>query len=420
MKYIKKDLGSYNLHLINTNKYKTVTMKIVFHSPIKKEDITKRNVLSDILLQSCKKYQSKRDMIIESENLYALDIYNNIQRYGNYSMFSFTLQVLNDRYTEDDNLEKSIEFLSEILCNPDISNNAFKKDKLSIVKNNTEVVLSSLKEDPVGYSQMRLYEAFDKEGPISYRMVGYKEDLSKITKEDLYTYYKNMIENDYVDIFIAGDFDNVKIVSIIKKYFKFRKIKKRKINYELDIRKCRKRRLFAKEKCEASQSKLAIACPISKMSTYEKNYPLVLANILFGGSADSKLFKNVREKNSLCYTINSSVSKLDNLMTIKAGIDKDNFNKTVEVITKTLDDMKKGKFTDKDINIAKELYKSYIMSIEEDPMRIINEYLSMEIIDMDSYNERIEIMDKVKKRDIIKVFKKINMDTIFLLEGDIK
>ena len=74
MQYIKKDLGSFNLHMIQTDKFKTITLRIVFHTPIKKEEITKRNVLSDILLQSSKKYPSKRDMIIESEELYAADI----------------------------------------------------------------------------------------------------------------------------------------------------------------------------------------------------------------------------------------------------------------------------------------------------------------------------------------------------------
>ena len=60
MKYTKKDLGSYNLHLIKTDKFKTVTVKVMFQSPIVKEEITKRNILSDILLQSSKKYPSNR------------------------------------------------------------------------------------------------------------------------------------------------------------------------------------------------------------------------------------------------------------------------------------------------------------------------------------------------------------------------
>lgn len=420
MQYIKKDLGSYNLHIIKTSKYKTVTMKVIFHSPIVKEEITKRNVLSDILLQSTKNYSSKRDMIIESEELYAADIYNNTQRWGNYIMTSFTLQVLNDRYTEDGNLKKAIEFLHEVLFNPDIKNNKFNSDKLSLVKNNCKVALSSLKENPREYAIIRLKEAYDKESPISYRMLGYEEDIEKITAENLYEYYKKVIENDFVDIFVVGNVDPDEILTIVKDNFKFRKIKKVRTPYEIPVKKPRSRRLLAKETTNNNQSKLSVACPLSKMTDYEKNYPLILANIIFGGYADSKLFKIAREKYSLCYTISSSLSKLDNLMLINAGIDRANYNKTVEVSTKILEDLKKGKFTEKEIQTAKQLYGTAIDSIEENPNNLINEYLTEQIIGFENYKERQEIIKNVTKKEIVSVFKKIHMDTIFLLEGDNK
>lgn len=418
MQYIKKDLGSYNIHLINTDKYKTVTMKVVFHSPIKKEEITMRNILSDILLQSTKNYPTKRDMIIESENLYAADIYNNTQRFGNYISTSFILQVLNDKYTEPGNLENAIRFLSEIILNPDINDNGFNEEKLKIVKHNCEINLSSIKENPTNYATIRLNEEFQKNSPISYRMTGYLEDLQDITQETLYNYYQKMIDRDHVDIFIAGEFDNNEIIQIIKSCFKFRKIKKYKIPFMLEPLKPKKKILATKENIQASQSKLAIGCTIGKLTEKERNYSLVLGNIILGGGTDSKLFKTVREKNSLCYSIYSSLSKLDNTIIIKAGIDKNNYKKTVEVIKDVLNKIQKGKITDKDIKMAKELYDNSILSIEEDPMQIINEYLTEQIVGFENYKERSKIMNKVTKRSIIKTIKKIKIDTIFLLEGD--
>ncbi len=418
MQYIKKDLGSFNLHMIKTNKFKPMTLRVIFHSPIQKEELTKRNVLSDILLQSSKKYSSKRNMIIESENLYAADLYNNTQRLGNYMMTSFILQVLNDRYTEKGNFNKAVEFLSSIIFEPDVINDSFQEEALSIVKKNCEDMISTVKEDPVDYAFIRLKEAYDKENPISYRMVGYKEDLDKIKGKNLYDYYKNMIENDFVDIFVVGDFEEDELLSLIKKNFKFRKIKKQKKSYEIENKPVRKRRLIAKEKVNATQSKMAIACPVGNLKPYEKNYPLVLGNIILGGGVDSKLFKEVREKNSLCYTIFSGYSKLDNMIYISAGIDRTNFDKTVDLTTKILEKMKKGRISDKDIKIAKEFYNTSITSIEESPMNLMREYIAEEIIQMEPYQERKQIMNKVTKKEIVRAMKKVNMDTIFLLEGE--
>ena len=417
MQVINKDLGSYNLHFIKTDIFKTITMKVIFHTPIIKEDITKRNILSDILLQSTKEYKTRRDLTSKSEDLYAADIYTSNQRVGNYIMTSFILRTLNAIYKEENNFEESIKFLHEIIFNPDVEEERFKEDKLELVKSNATLALNSIKEDAANYSLIRMSEAYDKTSPISYRMTGYLEDLDKITEENLYEYYERMLDNDYVDIFILGDINEKELLPIIKKYFKFKKVKKRKASYYLPNKKPRKRRLFAKETTKNSQSKLAIACPITKMTDYEKNYSLLLANIILGGTGDSKLFKEVREENSLCYTIRSNYNRLDNLMVINAGIDNVNFDKAVELITKNVQDMKKGKFTDSDINVAKEFYKTSAESLMESPSRIINEVLTEEILGVEPLSERVRKIEKVTKKDIMRACKKINMDTVFLLEG---
>jgi len=417
MKYTKKDLGSFGLHLIQTDKLKTITVRVIFHTPIKKEEITERLILSDMLLQSSKKYESRRAMTIEAEELYSADISTNNHRLGNYIVTSFNLQILNDHYTEEGNLEKALQFFSEILYHPDVENKAFRDDKLDIAKYNSAVAINSIKEHASNYSSIRMAEAYDKESPVSYRMIGYIEDLEKISEKTLYNCYNKMIDNDYVDIFVVGEFDNKEMTSLIKKYFKFKKIKKKKASYFLKAKKPRRRRLIAKETIQNTQSKLSIACPIGKLTPYERDYPLVLANLILGGGTDSKLFQEVREKNSLCYTIHSMISKLDNLLVIKAGIDRVNYNKTVDLITKNLNELKKGHFTDKDIEMAKEFYHTSLEEIEESDNRMIAEVLSSEILNQDLLEGRWERMQTVKKQDIVKVFKKINMDTIFLLEG---
>ena len=193
MQVIDKDLGSFKVHLIKTDLFKTITMKVMFHTPIIKEDITKRNILSDILLTSSKKYATRRDLNIKSEELYAADIYTSNQRIGNYITTSFILQTLNDKYTEDGNFASSVEFLHEIIFNPDLINNKFKDEKLELVKSNAKIALESIKENSENYSIIRLKEEYDNKSSVSYRMTGYLDDLEKINTQNLYDYYEKMI-----------------------------------------------------------------------------------------------------------------------------------------------------------------------------------------------------------------------------------
>lgn len=417
MEYIKKDLGSYKLHLIKTDKFKSITVKVSFHRVIKKNEITIRNILSDMFMQSSKKYNSKRELTIKAQDLYAAGLRTTNSRLGNYINTDFYLTVLNDKYTEDGNFASSLEFLSEIIFNPDVEDGKFNEEKLDIVKSTCRSALNSIKEDASNYSLIRMAEAFGEGEPISYRMMGYLDDLDDITGASLYEFYLDMIKNDFVDIFVIGDIDIKEATDLIKKYFKFDILKKLKMPFMVDEKKPRRSKLVFNEKIDNTQSKLAIGCRINGLSEYERNYPLTLFNVIFGGCSDSKLFKEVREENSLCYTIYSITNKLDNVLLIRAGIDKENYKKTVSLIEKNLKDMCNGKFDETDILMAKEYYNTALEEIEDSQSKIINNYLMMELINTDDIDVKREKMSKVTKSEIVKVAKKVTIDTIFCLEG---
>ncbi|MBQ2640073.1 MAG: insulinase family protein [Bacilli bacterium] len=419
MKYIRKNFRTYKLHIIKTKKFKTITIRINFRSPIIKEEITIRNILSEMFTQSSKNYKTKRDLTINAQDLYSVGITTSNTRLGNYINLNFFMNVLNDKYTEKDNFKKSFNFFTDVIFNPDVDNEKFNKEKLDIVKDLCRKSLLSIKEDPAGYSVIRMFEALDKKSPISYRMMGYLEDLDKINEKNLYQYYQKVLKNDLVDIFVIGDVDEEEIIKLVKEKMTFKTLKKERMPYILDEVKPRNKIKKTKETINNNQSKLVIGCRTFNMNEYEKNYVLSLFNVIFGGSSDSKLFKEVREENSLCYTIHSVPNKLDNLLIIRVGIDKENYEKTVSLINKILISMRKGKFSEEDITIAKEYYKTALDDIEENEYRLIDNYFMMELINTDSLDEKRKNIDKVNKSDIIKVAKKIKIDTIFLLEGDI-
>lgn len=417
MEYTKKDLGSYNLHLIKTDKFKTITVRVSFHRIIKKEEITIRNILNDMFMQSSKKYRSRRELTIKAQDLYAADLRTTNSRLGNYINTDFYLSVLNDKYTEKGNFSEAVRFLSEIMFNPDVEDGCFNEEKLEIVKNTCRSSLNSLKEDPANYSLIRMAEVFGTGEPISYRMMGYLEDLDNIDGVSLYKYYQDMIENDFVDIFVIGDISEKEVSDLIKKNFKFRTFKKLKVPFMVDEKKARSKKLIGRETIDNTQSKLAIACRLYGLSEYERNYPLTLFNIIFGGCSDSKLFKEVREKNSLCYTVVSIPNKLDNVLIIRAGIDRVNYKKTVELIEKELKDMCSSKFSETDIEMAKEYYNTALEEIEDSQGKIINNYLMMELLNTDDIDIKREKMNKVTKSEIVRVAKKVTVDTVFCLEG---
>ena len=418
MDYKKYEKDNCNIHIINTDKFKTVNVRINFKKKIKKEEITLRNFLVSQLLYSSKKYRSSRDIEIEAEELYGISVDMNNYRSGRYIISSLKSSFLNEKYTEKGMNKKSLEFLLELLFNPDVCDNKFNEFVFEIVKRKVKDDISSIKENPGRYSNIKLFDYKDKDAVYSYHIDGYLDDLEKITPSNLYTYYKNMVENDMMDIFIVGNVDE-EVVDVINKAIPNRKCENKLESHYLKSSIDNGNIRQYKEKMNINQSKLAIALNVDELDFFDKQYTLSVYNYILGGSNESKLFQEAREKNSLCYYISSSVSRLDSMMVITSGIDSKNYDRTIEIINKALDDIKNGDFDLKEIDKAKITYINSCNEITDSPSSILNNYISHEYLHTDLIEDRIKNIQKVTKEMVIEVAKKIKLDTVFLLEGDL-
>lgn len=415
MIYQKLEQDNYNIHIIKTDKFKTITLKINFKRKLKKDEITMRNTLINILFSSSKMYENKRMLEIETENLYGLGYRGVNYQSGIYNIMSFDVKFLNEKYTEKGMHEKSIDFIYEILFNPNVNNNKFMTKDLNYAKKIVYDNIVSLEENTSLYSQVRMLEVMD-DSINSYRSSGYLTDLDKINEENLYYYYKSIIDNDIIDIFIVGDIDD-KLINYLKTKFIFKKRHNELESHFYKNKDFRKKYQEYIEEKNVSQSKLVMGFKFDNLTDFELRYTMNIFNYILGGSPDSKLFKNIREKESLCYSISSSNLSLNGLFIIKAGINKEDYDKTLKLILKEFDDMKKGKFLVKDIKNGILTYKNTIKELNDSEESIISLYAGEEYLKSDNIKDRLKNISKVTKDDIIRVSKKMKLDTVYLLKG---
>lgn len=416
MNYKKIEHEHYNLHVIQTDKFKTIKMEVYLKRLLKKEDITKRNVLVNALLESTKKYPSRRLLEIETEELYDLGYKGSNYNSGKYTILSFNISFLNPKYTEENMDEKSISFLNEILFNPNVNNNMFNQKNFDMAINIMRDHLESMEENAALYSQIKMLEEMD-DSIISYRSSGYIEDLDKLNPKDLYEYYLDVINNDIVDIFVIGDVDVNRIDSLIENNMLFKNNNKSKESHYYVHEEIPSSIKEVKEKSNKEQSTLVIGTKFDEMTDFEKRYVLSIYNYILGGSTDSNLFINVREKNSLCYYINSSIQPLLSIGIIKAGINSKDYDKVIDLVKLEIDNMKQGNFNDDKLNNAIVSYINSLSELEDNPSSIISLYTCLEYLNGDLIEDRIKNIKKVTKEDVIKLANKIHLNTIFLLEG---
>ncbi|MBR4262092.1 MAG: insulinase family protein [Bacilli bacterium] len=416
MKYIKKELNGYNLHMIKLDTFKTINVELSFILPISKENITKAIFLNNIVNYSSKKYKTMRELEIEKEELYSASIESFNYKMGNQFVTGLSLSILEDKYTEKGNFVKGLDLIKEIVLNPNISNSSFDKDSFNVIKSNMRIDILGAEEESAKLSLVRMLDSMT-DNNSSLHEYGYLEELDKITVNNLYDFYNYFLNNTKLDVFVVGDID----LDIVEKWFSnnfnWNNNKYNLKNTFIIQEKSRKEKTIV-EKYPTNQGKLSIGFTMNDLTEYESLYVLPLYSIILGGDSNSRLFTNIREKNSLCYYINSNYDRKANYFYITSGINKDNLDVVISLIKDEIKDIELGNITDKEIKRAKTSYKESLERIDDSSTQIIALYYQKELFNVGLVEERIKNIDKVTKEDLKNISNKINMNTIYLLGGD--
>ena len=420
MEYKLHDCKSYRIHTIKTDKFKNCSMEIMFRNKLEKDEITQNNMLVDMLVHSSNKYPKRRDVAIELENLYSASFRGFTTRLGNSVMLSFVLDFLNPKYCEKGYLDEVLSLPFEMLLNPNIKNNEFDNRSFNIIKNRIKSDIESLKENATKYAFRRSLSNMDDKSPSSYYMVGYLDDLESITPINLVDTYNKLLTNYVCDIFVIGNLDMEEVASTIKNKFDIRSIKLDKIKLYVD-NDVRKKHIDVEETGKYEQDSFVMIYNLDGLNEREKNFVIHIYNVILGsGGLTSKLYKYLREENSLCYNVSSMIQKYDGLLMIYSGIDGKDKNLCIELVNKAMKEMIDGDFSDIELENAIKTIISSLKMGEDTQGGIINNYLFNYLDNLPLYEERVKEFKTVTKEEIMDVAKKIKLNTIYLLKGEDK
>ncbi len=418
MKYKTYNCNSFNIYTIKTDRFKTSHLEVIFKNVLKKEEIGTYSFLADMLSEGCKKYPRKKDLITRFEELYKIVIYASTMRVGNVIDLHVSLDFINPEYIEDEGyIEEVIKTLFEVILNPNVCNDEFDLKTFNIVKERLRREINSLKENPVKQSIKEAIKTMDSNSPTSYEILGTIEELENITPAKLYNAYKSLRKNFKVDVFLIGNLDMDNVASLIKKYFKNRYIVSDNFEVMVDNKETKKVKVKAM-KSDNIQTNLVMLFNLKNLSELEKNITLNCFNYLYGsGGLTSKLYKSIREENSLCYAINSMYLKYDKLLMVQISLDNCNVKKAISLVKKELKSMQNGNFSEEEVRDAiNNMVISLDMSLDNN-IAILNNYVFNIYDKLPSIEERKEYFKKLTKEDIVNVSKKVKLNTIFTLEG---
>lgn len=422
MKYNEIDIkNGIKLHTIKTEKFKTNLIAVMLTTKLDRKNITKNALIPAVLRRGTKFMQTQEEINKKMEDMYGASFDCGLDKTGDNQILKFYMETVNNEFLPQDAenmIKSSIEKIFEIIFNPYLENGVFKKEYVEQEKENIKQIIDGKIDSKARYALDRCIEEMYKNEPFGLYKFGYVEDLKDINEKNLYEYYLELIETCKIDIYISGIVDE-NIHNIIKQNENIEKLQERKPDFK-EFELTKKENEEAKEiqeSMEITQGKLIIGLDVNILDK-DARYKIMIYNSLLGGSANSKLFQNVREKASLAYTASSSYYRFKNNIFINCGIDIPNYQKALEIIKKQIEDMKNGDFTDEEIENAKNGIIASIKTIDDEQDTEITYYFGQELSGTKtSLEEYIEKIQKVNKADILEVAKQISINTIYFLKN---
>ncbi|MFD2443586.1 EF-P 5-aminopentanol modification-associated protein YfmF [Bacillus sp. CGMCC 1.16607] len=413
-----KEMKGYKLHIVKTDKYKTNTIVWKMKAPLTKEDVTLRALLPHVLQSSSQNYPTTTKLRSYLDELYGTSLYVDLAKKGEYQIMSFSIEVANEKFLSDPAplLQKAIDFLAEIITNPNIQNQSFNVETVEKEKKTLKQRIQSVFDDKMRYSNLRLVEEMFKEEPYSLHVNGQMDDVEGITAESLYQFYQKALQEDELDLYVIGDVEENEVERIVNSLFQFEKrTPKEVMDYSKKVVESTN---VVKEKQDIKQGKLNIGYRTNVVYGDSEYFALQVFNGIFGGFSHSKLFINVREKASLAYYAASRMESHKGIMMVMSGIDFNHYDQAVGIIDEQMEAMKKGDFTEDELNQTKAVIENQLLETI-DTSRGIVEVLYHNVVGHIniSLEDWLVEMRKVSKEDIIAVANKIEIDTIYFLTG---
>ncbi|ALB29328.1 EF-P 5-aminopentanol modification-associated protein YfmF [Companilactobacillus heilongjiangensis] len=350
------------LNINPIKKFRTIKIQIDFLRPLKKEETTARRLLANVMSNSTKDYPSFRAINDREMELYGSEINVYTRNLLNFNDLAFSVEFADPNFLIDGKtqLKDNLDLLGEIIFKPNLTaDNKFDETAFETEKRNLLSNLMSIEDNQDLVSSLGLAKLIYRDNPDrQVPIFGTIDELKELTNQELLKTYQDVIQNDAVVINVVGNVDEEEFLAELNDSIFESKLQNDR--NDLTVQFDRFNDLIAKPASQIdhkhlNQSRIALAYATEGVSKDFSRLAPQIMNLILGGDDQSQLFLQVREKNSLAYSVSSVYQPLSHLVMIQAGLDADSVDKALDLINQQINFIKQGKFTDAQVEHAQKV-----------------------------------------------------------------
>ena len=406
---------------ITTDKFKTGALALLIRTKNEPLCAPYSLLMCEILRSATEKYPTKAKIAKRLDELYAASVGIKAMKEGAWRVFAFSAEILDGKYSTDgtDIADGIAEMLEQFIYHPLLDEEGlfptvtFEQEKKRVI-----TYLRSIINNPARYASMRLSDLISRHKEDHLDLGALIKTIEECDRRTLTEFYKKTVRSHSLEAFYMGSLSHGEIEKKLLSRFGSLEAKAKEDKH-LPLPSIPERETaYLNEDMPVNQGRLALAFRTGVEATDEKLYASILMNEIFGGGASSKLFMNVREKMSLCYSCASSLEMDTGIIRVSSGIDPQNREIAEKAIIEEFENIKNGKISEYEFSSAKKALENSYREIYDTPFDIFAFYSARESLGIDcTIDECREKISALTLDDVISVAKDTVLDSVYFLNG---
>ena len=411
--------GGIQFYSYRDTRFKQGALSIQFVRPMKKDEVALNALLPAVLLRGTKRNPDLRSITLRLDDLYGASVSSLVRRVGDYQTTGLYCSFMEDKFALDGDeiLAPMLDFVGELLLDPVTENGVFSENFVESEKKNLISTIETEKNDKRVYASAQLLKIMCQKDSFGLPRLGEKEDAQKISAQTLYDHYRTVLKESPVQVFYVGSAEPEQVAALLTKQFE--KISRAPVTLAPQTALAGGDGDHVTERMDVAQAKLCMGfvTPITNRSA--DFAAMQVMNTVFGGGMTSKLFMNVREKLSLCYSVGSVYYGTKGVLTVSAGIDESKESIARDEIMAQLEACRNGDVSEEELAAAKEAVLSALRTVHDSPGTIEGYYATAALsglgMDLEAHAQAVAA---VTVADVARAARTLSYHSSFILSKE--
>jgi len=375
-------------------------------------------LIPSVLLRGTRRCPDLRSITEQLDELYGAAVSPLVRRIGNYQTTGLYCGFMDDRFAlpGDEVLRPMVAFLEELLLDSPLENGGFLSSFVESEKKNLISTIESELNDKRVYAMGRLLRIMCSRDPFGLPRLGEPEQVAAIDPAELYRYYQQILRTSPIHIFYVGSAEPETVSRLLQPML---------CKLPREVQPLAPQTGFQPQEgshvvqtMDVSQGKLCMGFT-TPITNRDPDFPAMqVMNVIFGSGMTSKLFVNVREKMSLCYSIGSGYYGTKGILTVSAGIDFDKEELVKQEVLHQLQLCREGQISQEELNAAREAVINSLLTTHDSPGAIEGFYATAALSGMAlRHGDYLAAVKQVRLEDVIRAARSVQLHTTYFLKG---